>query len=632
MIMKIDKQNGNVCYSDAEHLYWDATTKQKYISVTTLIGKYEKPFDKDFWSLYKALEKTLNVEQFKTQKKRMLETKTINLDLVCSELDIDKKLILSSQQDILDEWEITNKESTERGTAIHNELENAYYKSPTCNLKKYNIGGTFTCKKNYYQLDLEKGVYPEFLIYRESEDGILRLAGQIDLLIKDGNDIYLFDYKGLSLDTPIATKTGWKTMKTIEEGDVVFDKDGNLTTVEHVSEVHNNPCFKITFDNNDTIICDQEHKWPISFRRAKGLYQDKILTTEELYEIIISKPRTAYNIPKIKCVNSLNIEHVPLPIDPYVLGAWLGDGSKDCGIITNVTPNFWKEIEKRGYKVGKNLNEPNAEMRTVLNIRGELNNLNLLKNKHIPDVYLRASHEQRLDLLRGFMDTDGYFNKTRKRFVMATTQLWQAEDLSKLVSSLGWKPTLIKCKKYCNDKVFDGYDVCFNATENPFLIRNQDCLDFATANKDVSLYRNIMSIEKIDSVPTRCITVDSPSHTYLAGYNLIPTHNSNKKLDKKSFFNQKKKQNECMLYPLNDIMDCNFYHYTLQLSTYAWMVQKYNPNFNIKKLMLIHYDHDGNVTEHEVDYMKDHVERMLKDYKKTVIVEQRKFRNQRIEF
>ena len=87
-----------------------------------------------------------------------------------------------------------------------------------------------------------------------------------------------------------------------------------------------------------------------------------------------------------------------------------------------------------------------------------------------------------------------------------------------------------------------------------------------------------------------------------------------------------------MLYPLNDIMDCNFYHYTLQLSTYAWMIQKYNPNFNIKKLMLIHYDHEGNVTEHEVDYMKDHVERMLKDYKKSVITEQRKFRNKRIEF
>lgn len=302
MPMKIDKQNGNVCYSDLEHIYWDSTTNQRYVSVTTLIGKYEKPFDKDFWSLYKALEKTLSTIQFKTQKKKLLETKTIKLDSLCSDLDIDKQTVLSAQQDVLDEWEKTNKDSTDRGTKIHADLENAYYKSPTCDLKKYNIGGSFSCKKDYYQLDLEKGVYPEFLVYRESEDGVLKLAGQIDLLIKDGNDIYIFDYK------------------------------------------------------------------------------------------------------------------------------------------------------------------------------------------------------------------------------------------------------------------------------------------------------------------------------------------SNKKLDKTSYFNPKNKRNECMLYPLNDIMDCNFYHYSLQLSTYAWMVQKYNPNFNIKKLMLIHYDHDGNVTEHEVDYMKNHVERMLKDYKKTVIIDQRKSRDKQIEF
>lgn len=62
------------------------------------------------------------------------------------------------------------------------------------------------------------------------------------------------------------------------------------------------------------------------------------------------------------------------------------------------------------------------------------------------------------------------------------------------------------------------------------------------------------------------------------------------------------------------------------------MVQKYNPDFNIKKLMIIHYDHDGNVTEHEVEYLKDHVERMLTDYKKSVIIEERKNRDKRIEF
>ena len=87
-----------------------------------------------------------------------------------------------------------------------------------------------------------------------------------------------------------------------------------------------------------------------------------------------------------------------------------------------------------------------------------------------------------------------------------------------------------------------------------------------------------------------------------------------------------------MLYPVNDLMDCNFYHYSLQLSMYAWMIQKYNPDFNIKKLMLIHYDHDGNVTEHEVDYLKDSVEKMLVDYKKLIVKEQRADRNKKIEF
>ncbi len=300
--MKIDKQNGKVCYSDADHVYWDETTKQKYISVTTLIGKYEQPFDKEFWSLYKAVERVLTPIQFKTQKKKLLDTKVVMLDSLCTELDVDKNLILTAQQDILDEWQITNKISTDRGTKIHNDLENSFYKSPKCDLKRYNLGGSFSCKKNYYQLDVEKGVYPEFLVYRESADGILRVAGQIDLLIKDGNDIYIFDYK------------------------------------------------------------------------------------------------------------------------------------------------------------------------------------------------------------------------------------------------------------------------------------------------------------------------------------------TNKKLDKTSFFNQKKKQNERMLYPVNDLMDCNFYHYSLQLSMYAWMIQKYNPDFNIKKLMLIHYDHDGNVTEHEVDYLKDSVEKILVDYKKLIVKEQRADRNKKIEF
>ena len=79
-------------------------------------------------------------------------------------------------------------------------------------------------------------------------------------------------------------------------------------------------------------------------------------------------------------------------------------------------------------------------------------------------------------------------------------------------------------------------------------------------------------------------------------------------------------------------MDCTKVHYALQLSTYAWMLQQVNPAFNIKQLMLIHHDHDGNVTEIPVDYLKDDVIRMCKWHKKQVLDEERKNKRKPIEF
>jgi len=71
-----------------------------------------------------------------------------------------------------------------------------------------------------------------------------------------------------------------------------------------------------------------------------------------------------------------------------------------------------------------------------------------------------------------------------------------------------------------------------------------------------------------------------------------------------------------MKYPLNNIEDCNYYHYTLQLSLYGYLLQQINPDLVIKKLMLIHIDHEDKITEYTVDYLKNDVERMLKHYKK----------------
>lgn len=194
--MQIDKRNGDVCFCDKTHTYFNVNDdSKKYISVTTLIGKYEQEFNSDFWSKYKALEKLLPKDAWQLEKKSLLKTKKFHKEILDT-YNISENEFNKTQQDILDEWERKKVESCERGTKIHAELENSFYKAgKNVNLQKFGIGGKFECRKDYSDLDLEHGVYPEYLIYRESDDGILRLAGQIDLIIKNGNDIVLVDHK-----------------------------------------------------------------------------------------------------------------------------------------------------------------------------------------------------------------------------------------------------------------------------------------------------------------------------------------------------------------------------------------------------------------------------------------------------
>jgi hypothetical protein len=76
-----------------------------------------------------------------------------------------------------------------------------------------------------------------------------------------------------------------------------------------------------------------------------------------------------------------------------------------------------------------------------------------------------------------------------------------------------------------------------------------------------------------------------------------------------------------MKFPLANIMDTNYWHYTLQLSLYAYLLQQINPEFQIKLLRLIHIDHNNKKTDYDVEYMKDTVELMLKHYKKQLKIQ-----------
>lgn len=195
-MLKIDKQNGNTAFNEENHVYWNIEDDSvKYISVTTMIEKFGQPFDKEFWSSYKALEKLLPKDEWAIEKKSLLNNKIFNRDILEAH-SINENAFNIEKQAILDTWQSENKKSCERGTKIHAQLENSFYKKKkNIDLAKYQVGGKFECIKDSTQLDLENGVYPEYLISWDSPSGKLHVAGQIDLIAKKGNSIVILDWK-----------------------------------------------------------------------------------------------------------------------------------------------------------------------------------------------------------------------------------------------------------------------------------------------------------------------------------------------------------------------------------------------------------------------------------------------------
>lgn len=525
-----------------EHVYIHRLTGVKYSSVTKAISSIEPEFDAP--AVAKAIvNQADNIKQ--------------------------ERYIGMNEHQILEFWQMLNDEANTYGTNVHDIVETYLKKNkwwfPDDELAKKVIEG-------YNNLKIDEGVrmQPERIMFAEE----YKLAGMSDLIV-DIDPVWfdVGDWKGLPIDTPIFTDNGWKTMGTISKEDKVYDMNGELTSILHLSSVKNKKCYKIKFDNNETIVADFEHRWLISFLRDKKL-KDVVMTTEELFnylnELNNSGKRWSHKLPKIKIAKPLNNEEVVLPIDPYVLGVWLGDGHSVDSKITNMHDGIWGEIIKRGYEVGDDISQGGAgkaSTRTIFGIRHLLNDLNLLSNKHLPEIYLKGSYNQRLDLLRGFMDADGHYNTSRKRFVMSTTRESQALAFNTLISSLGIKGTFIPYRKKANGKVINVYDVCFSTNGlNPFLCRNQEIVEYGKQNN--LTFKNVISVERVESVPTRCIEVESTTHTFLYGNSFSVTHNTNRIFN---FYNPY--GHETLHKPFDYLQNCQWSIYTLQLSTYALMYE-----------------------------------------------------------
>lgn len=311
-------------------------------------------------------------------------------------------------------------------------------------------------------VNLDDGIV-NFKLYPYQKRIVKTIVKNNHVLVKTGRQ----QGKALDIETPILTTSGFKKLKDIKTGDKIYGPDGKSTKVTFITPImYDHKCYKVTFDNNDTIIADADHLWTV-YNPKWSKNKSKTLTTEEL--IPRCKHESKVYIPFTKPVE---YESKNLLIDPYVLGLWLGDSN--------------------GLKYHMN----------------DLNTLGVLKNKHIPDEYMFSNYEQRLSLLQGLMNTDGSVtNDGNYEFYQKSESL--IDQVRILLASLGIKSR--KTSKRVNGEVYWIINFCTSIHEkfNP---------------KNTRLY--IKSIEPVESRPVRCLQVDNDNHLFLAGSTLIPTHNT----------------------------------------------------------------------------------------------------------
>lgn len=337
---------------------------------------------------------------------------------------------------------------------------------------------------------------------------------------------YVYNWKCLSLDTKLPTPSGWTTMGEAKVGDPLFDANGGICRVVKVSPVMiGRKCYRVHFDDGSSIVTDENHEWKVCRPNlAKWNGESKIRTTKEL------KPGKHC----IEVANSLDGFETPLPIHPYVLGVWLGDGYSQSGyyFAGDDIEELGNNIKDCGYELGPVCKDRTVNRQMIKFLTSTLRQNDLIQNKHIPAIYLRASRSQRFALLQGLMDTDGSSGGNGGNQCSFTTSSAKLRDgFSELLRSLGFKAKFCVRNRILN--YAGGQSVCepayqfwFTARENVFrLKRKQQSL--VTDTPERRRYHRIVKVEEVPSVPVKCLEINSPTHLYLAGEGMVPTHNTN---------------------------------------------------------------------------------------------------------
>jgi hypothetical protein len=341
----------------------------------------------------------------------------------------------------------------------------------------------------------------------------------------------------LSLETELPTPNGFITLKDLKEGDTLFDEKGNICNVIKLHPINISPeSYAITFDDGTIVEACADHLWLTYTKQDRIVFSNKlkgttissrepqVKTTKDILRTlkISNTKENNHSIP-----NCLPLNYPPqdLLLDPYLFGLWLGNENQK-GEIEHADPEIFKGYV---YHVIPSSIQSNKNKSCAYKVAGLTSALTKLKqwyHKHIPDIYMRSSFEQRLALVQGLMDTNGHCEKTGMiEFVQVKKEL--AYQVYDLLLSLGIKAYISKKKNWRYQKRNqDKYCIRFITTLPVFRIKRK--LQCVKNNNHIikSTHRFITNIHPIAPIPMRCLTVDSPSKLFLITRKYIPTHNT----------------------------------------------------------------------------------------------------------
>ena len=360
--------------------------------------------------------------------------------------------------------------------------------------------------------------------------------------------------KALRHDTPIATPEGWTTIGELRSGDTVFDPFGQPCRVRGVYPQGPKRMYRVDFRRGESIHADAEHLWVTAdanwrkrcnrrgMRSYEGWQLSSPITTSEMAASLRKETGRRDLNHAIPVAAALELPARNLPVDPYVLGVWLGDGMSSAPVITCVpddAAHYRRMFAERGERI-HDAPWPSTEgdvapaypvsrggtfRRRLRGLMGAWKR----GNKHIPPEYLRASREQRLALLAGLMDTDGTVDRSGRHMEFVSCNRRLTEGVAEIVTSLGRRTAIwSKPAKIDGRTVGTAYIVGFAPIHGAVTLpRKVARICWETKVRNRRIARMVTAVEDVGEIAEAvCIAVDSPSRMFLAGRSMIPTHNT----------------------------------------------------------------------------------------------------------